>query len=153
MTDAPEIDDGALDQVQRDMLSLADFAYQRLDRRLAGLTDDEYLWKPAEGCWSVRPVGDGRFRADARPPNAPLPDPPPLTTIAWRMCHIIDLLAADRNATWVGLSPAGELVRDGDPGTAAEAISQLGRAYALFRRHVAATGAGELTAPIGPVAG
>lgn len=30
-----------------------------LRARLNGLTDDEYFWEPAPGCWSVRPRGTG----------------------------------------------------------------------------------------------
>jgi hypothetical protein len=58
-------------------------------QRLDGLTDDEYRWEPVAGCWNVR-------HDDASPsgwtvdyPDVP-PDPPPLTTIAWRMLHISD---------------------------------------------------------------
>lgn len=32
--------------------------------RFEGLTDDEYLWEPAPGCWSVRPAPGGRFTID-----------------------------------------------------------------------------------------
>jgi DinB superfamily len=31
----------------------------QLRDRLDGLTDDEYLWEPAAGCWSMRPRGTG----------------------------------------------------------------------------------------------
>jgi hypothetical protein len=34
-------------RIHLDLLGLADFAYQRLHTRLAGLTDEEYLWEPA----------------------------------------------------------------------------------------------------------
>ena len=50
--------------------------------RLDGLTDDEFLWEPVAGCWSVRRGADGRHRAEG-----PWPQPgaaPPVTTIAWR---------------------------------------------------------------------
>lgn len=60
-----------------------------LERRLVGLTDEEFFWQPCAGCWSVRPSPD---------PAAPggwimdypdeVPDPPPVTTIAWRLLHI-----------------------------------------------------------------
>lgn len=53
--------------------------------RFEGLTDDEYLWEPAPGCWSVRPAPGGRFTIDWVRPE---PQPPPVTTIAWRLCHI-----------------------------------------------------------------
>ena len=31
---------------------------------VADLSDEEYLWEPVPGCWSVRPDGDGGFRAE-----------------------------------------------------------------------------------------
>src|ERR1051325_4195881 len=56
---------------------------------LEGLTDDEYFWEPAPGCWSVRDV-DGRWQ----PEREKVDPPPPFTTIAWRMCHIGEVLGA-----------------------------------------------------------
>jgi hypothetical protein len=102
----------ALQRIQQDLLDLADFGYGRLRRRLAGLTDEEYRWEPAPGCWSVRPASDRTYRLDGSPRPV---DPPPLTTIAWRICHIIDLLAADRNATWIGVEPVPAWHDDGVP--------------------------------------
>jgi hypothetical protein len=128
-----------------DLLDLADFVYQRLRTRLDGLTDEEYLWEPAPDCWSVRPTGDGTFHADGA---ALPPEPAPLTTIAWRLSHVIDLLAAERNATWLGLTPTG--TPGGTPGTAGEAIAQLEQAYASFRGHLDKA---ELSEMIGPVGG
>jgi hypothetical protein len=141
----------ALERVKQDLLGLADFAYERLRRRVDGLTDEEYFWEPAPGCWSVRPAGNGTFRFEGA--GAGRVEPAPLTTIAWRMAHLIDLMAGERNATWIAVTPLGGLDRDGEPGTAAEAIDQLERAYALFRKHVAAADADGLTQPMGPVAG
>jgi hypothetical protein len=142
--------DKTLERVKDDLLDLADFAYQRLHGRVTGLTDEEYLWEPAPYCWSVRPVGDGTFRADGT--DLP-PEPAPLTTIAWRLSHLIGLLAAVRNATWLGVTPVGPPDRSGDPGTAAAAISQLAEAFASFRRHLQDADAAELGAPVGPVGG
>lgn len=71
-----------------------DFALDRLVRRLDGLTDDEYFWEPVSGCWSVRPrkrskagmlMGSGDWVIEF---DRPEPDPPPFTTIAWRMAHL-----------------------------------------------------------------
>jgi hypothetical protein len=79
--------------------------HEHLRPGLDGLTDDEYLWEPAPGCWSLRP------RADARTPMAagggdvvadfafPEPDPAPVTTIAWRMGHLIVGVFGERNAS------------------------------------------------------
>jgi hypothetical protein len=140
----------ALQRIQQDLLDLADFGYGRLRHRLAGLTDEEYRWEPAPGCWSVRPASDGTYRLDGSPRPV---DQAPLTTIAWRICHIIDLLADDRNATWIGLESVPAWDGEGVPGSADPAIDQLARAYARFRAFVAASDPAALTAPMGAVAG
>lgn len=69
--------------------------------RLGGLTDEEYLWEPVEGCWSIRAredatsghaVGAGDTVRDLAVPD---PTPAPVTTIAWRLGHIaIDIFGA-----------------------------------------------------------
>jgi hypothetical protein len=42
------------------MLDQLDFYWGfHLQPRLKGLTDEEYLWEPAEGAWSLREDGDG----------------------------------------------------------------------------------------------
>ena len=65
--------------------------------RLDGLAADEYLWEPSRGMWSIR------RRGEAATPNAYGPgewvldhdtsispfDPGPLTTIAWRIGHLL----------------------------------------------------------------
>ena len=61
----------------------------RLLQRLDGLTDDEYRWEPVVGCWNVRASEESPSGWTVDYPEAP-PDPPPLTTIAWRMLHISD---------------------------------------------------------------
>lgn len=43
-----------LERIKQDLLDAADFAFRRLRDRLDGLTDQEYFWEPADGCWSVR---------------------------------------------------------------------------------------------------
>src|SRR5262245_61565337 len=140
----------ALEIIKRDLLTLADFAFDRLRNRVKGMTDEEYFWEPAPGCWSLRRNEDGTYRFETA--GKPV-DPPPLTTIAWRMSHVIYLLAGERNATWIGLTPVGGLDRDGEPGSAAAAAEQLDQAYALFRAHLTAADADGLTTPMGPIAG
>src|SRR5262245_51608746 len=91
----------------------------QLRPRLDGLSDTEYFWEPVEGCWSVRPDANGRYAIDLVRPE---PQPPPVTTIAWRMCHIIGSVLALRNARYFGGVPF-----DGEtfayPGTAREALT------------------------------
>jgi hypothetical protein len=65
----------------------------RLQQRLAGMSDAEFFWEPASGCWTVRqhPALAGRWEIDY---DWPPPEPPPLTTIAWRLVHVA-------NGNWI----------------------------------------------------
>jgi hypothetical protein len=90
------------------LLEQFDFGRERLSDRMTGpdsnsgtgerlpvpaMTDEEYLWEPVPGCWSVRRksagpgpgatelVGTGEWGRDTTWPH---PSPPPVTTIAWR---------------------------------------------------------------------
>lgn len=138
-----------LEIIKRDLLRTADFAFDRLRGRLRGLTDEEYLWEPAPGCWSIR-RHDGGWVAD----GSPVPvKPAPLTTIAWRLDHLIFVLEGERNATWLGVTPVGRLDREGAAPSVDRALSDLESAYDLFRRHVEAADAAGLTAPMGELAG
>jgi hypothetical protein len=57
-----------------------EFAWEHLFLpRMAGLTDEEYLWQPVPGCWSVVLDGDGRWMWQIEYPD---PTPAPFTTIA-----------------------------------------------------------------------
>ncbi|MFE9864741.1 DinB family protein [Streptomyces sp. NPDC005133] len=100
------------------LLQQFDFARGRLADRMTGpvmdsgngtdvevvsMTDEEYLWEPVPGCWSVRRraagpgpgatvlVGAGDWGRDSAQP--PHPAPPPFTTLAWRLSHLSELLA------------------------------------------------------------
>ncbi|HKE66562.1 MAG TPA: DinB family protein [Micromonosporaceae bacterium] len=66
-------------------------AADRLDKRLDGLTDAEFFWAPAAAVWTVHPTADGRARIDY---DWPPPEPPPVTTIAWRLVHLA-------NGNWI----------------------------------------------------
>jgi len=64
----------------------------QLRPRLEGLTDEEYLWEPVPGCWSVREGAiDWAW---------PAPDPAPVTTIAWRLVHVVVGCFGARTATY-----------------------------------------------------
>jgi len=69
-----------------DLLAAAmDEAWESLCRWVEGLSDEEFFWEPVPGCWTVHPDDRGRWIADYATPD---PDPPPFTTIAWRLIHI-----------------------------------------------------------------
>ena len=119
------------------------------------LTDDEYFWEPVSGCWNVRP------RADATTPMAmgggdlvadyelPEPTPPPVTTIAWRLAHLIVGVFGSRNAIHFDGPPAEYPTWVYAP-TAEEALQQLDDAYARWTKGVAGLDAAALERPIGP---
>jgi hypothetical protein len=122
-----------------------DYVWDRLRTRLDGLTDDEYLWQPVGDVWTVRPDGSTwtaeRTRAE--------PDPPPVTTIAWRLWHI----GSDCLATYV--SPAlGDWplpVRGCEwYGQVEPALAALDTAYATFRERVTALGEEGIRTKLGP---
>src|SRR3712207_2001383 len=67
------------------LLAQYDTSYEYLSGRLQGLSEAEYQWEPAEGCWSVRrraeattphPIGAGDWVLDYE--RAEL-DPAPVT--------------------------------------------------------------------------
>ncbi|MCZ2850969.1 DinB family protein [Modestobacter sp. VKM Ac-2978] len=123
-----------------------DEARGRLDQRLAGLGDAEYLDEPVDGAWSVRRGDDGSWTADWA---HPAPDPAPVTTIAWRLWH----LASDCFADYLAQTPSGRpLAVTGREwhGDAASALRDLDTAATAFR--TAMTGLGEqgMWRPLGP---
>ena len=136
-----------------------DFHWQhQLRPRLRGLTDDEYLWQPAPGSWNVR-VRDPR-RPDQMPGSGdftidwmfPEPEPAPVTTIAWRLAHlIVGVLGARVAAHFEG--PPADYLTWRYAGTADEALAQLDRAYTGWAAGVRALDESQLAAPCGPAEG
>ncbi|ETK36205.1 DinB family protein [Microbispora sp. ATCC PTA-5024] len=126
--------------------------------RLDGLTDEEYLWEPVAGCWSVRPrgtgtapasVGDGEYAIDFALPE---PRPAPVTTIAWRLAHVIVGVLGMRSAAHFGGPPVHH---DHFPyaGSAGEALRQLDEAYTVWIEGVRGLGEEGLARPCGPSEG
>jgi DinB superfamily len=130
------------------LLAQYDFGCRRLLDRLTGpgvnsgngvlvavppLTDEEYFWEPVDGCWSIRResdgpakgatglVGAGEWKRDTALPAHP--EPPPFTTIAWRLAHVTEMLVGRADHT-VG---PHTLTRDDITyaGTAADAVEAL----------------------------
>lgn len=130
----------------------------QLRPRLEGLTDEEYLWEPSDHCWSVRPrgsssapvqAGAGDFTIDFAFPE---PDPAPVTSIAWRLGHVIVGVLGARSASHFGGPPC-----DYDSwtfaGTAAEALHQLDDAVRTWSDGVRSLGEEGLARPCGPAEG
>lgn len=126
----------------------------QLRPRLDGLTDDEYLWEPVAGCWSVR------RRADATAPLAtgagdtvidyawPEPVPAPVTTIAWRLGHMAIGIFGERAANHFG--DGGVTYQTTDwPLTAAGGLALLDGWHDAWTAGVSALDADGLARPCG----
>jgi hypothetical protein len=129
----------------------------QLRPRLEGLTDDEYFWEPVPGCWSLRrdPADGGGEAGEDQPGrwtidwSFPPPDPVPVTTIAWRLTHLIVGVFGMRVASHFG-GPATSYDTHRYAGTAAGALQQLDSAYGAWISGVRGLTAERLTAPTGP---
>lgn len=112
----------------------------QLSARLSGLTDDEYLWEPVPGCWTARPRATATTRlANGRGAwvldyDLPDPDPPPFTTIAWRLLHVAMVTAMYADFAFA----AGTLDFDDFdiPPTAAGGITWWTGSLARFRQQL-----------------
>lgn len=141
------------------LLDQLDWHWQhQLRPRLDGLADDEYFWEPVAGCWNVRPrgestaplaAGSGEFTIDFAMPE---PSPAPVTTIAWRLGHVIVGVLGMRVAAHFG-GPAVDYQSFAYAGTAAEALGQLDEAYAAWIDGVRGLGEAGLARPCGPAEG
>jgi hypothetical protein len=126
----------------------------QLRPRLDGLSDAEYFWEPAADGWSIHPrgrsrapiqAGSGAFTIDFALPE---PDPAPVTTIAWRLGHLIVGVLGARVAAHFG-GPPVDYVTFAYAGTAGEALDQLDAAYQRWRDGVAGLSVEELARPVG----
>ncbi len=121
------------------LLDQIDWHWTRQARpRLDGLSDEEYLWEPVADCWSLRPRGTSTAEMQAGAGEwviefaAPEPVPAPVTTIAWRLGHIIVGVLGMRNASHFGREPVDYFSFEYAP-TAPEALAQLDAEYARWR--------------------
>lgn len=134
----------------------------QLRPRLEGLTDDEYRWEPVPGCWTVRPrgqagpdapglvaAGSGEHVIDFAFPE---PTPPPFTTIAWRLGHLIVGVFGERNASHFG-GPEDTYRSHDYAGTAAAALAQLDAAHSRWMAGIASLDEEALAEPCGPAEG
>jgi hypothetical protein len=137
------------------LVDLSDQVWERLRARLDGLTDEEYLWEPAPGCWTIRPRPDGSWASDW---PLPRPELEPFTTLGWRLWHLIDMYGEDRAPQWLDLPPQGDPIGQDDPAgapppTAAAAIALLERAHARWDAHLHLVTEESLGQKVGPAGG
>jgi hypothetical protein len=125
---------------------------------LEGLSDDEYFWEPVPGCWSLRPraestsamaAGSGDLVADFAVPE---PSPAPVTTIAWRIGHLLVGVFGMRNASHFGGPPIDYMTVDW-PTSAAAALERLDAAYDLWMSSISDLDRDALARPIGEAEG
>ncbi|HET7399783.1 MAG TPA: DinB family protein [Intrasporangium sp.] len=130
----------------------------QLRPRLDGLSDDEYLWEPVPGAWTVHPRGEGRTELQGGSGATtidfafPEPQPAPVTTIAWRLAHVVVGVLGTRTQHHFGGPPADYLTFDYAP-TAGAALAQLDEAYAGWRAGVRGWDDEALLEPCGPAEG
>jgi hypothetical protein len=116
-----------------------DFARARLE----GMTDAEYLWEPSPAAWSVRPrgqavtpkaFGPGAWVLDF---DSPEPDPAPVTTMAWRLGHLLSGFAGRWEWTFGDRATEPKDLVDFSP-TAAPALEALWELLDRWRTDVGA---------------
>lgn len=130
----------------------------QLRARLEGMTDEEYRWEPVPGAWSVRPRGTAITPMAAGAGDMvidwayPAPTPAPVTTIAWRLGHVIVGVLGMRNASHFGREPV-DYATFSYAATAAEALAQLSREVDAWLAGVRGLGEDGLDRPCGPAEG
>jgi DinB superfamily len=129
-----------------ELVALLDYAHHRLRDRLEGMSEREYLWEPAPGCWSVRAGEDGVERVDLERGE---PDPAPLTTIAWRLWHIADCLRSYTDRRFEDKQGGGREWTSSPLAAAALVDSEWDR----FVGHVRKLDQADLERPLGPAFG
>lgn len=118
---------------------------KQLRPRLDGLADDEYFWEPVPGCWTVHRDGTIDF-------SFPAPQPEPVTTIAWRLAHLIVGVLAMRTHSHFGGPPADyaswTYATDADG-----ALAQIDEQYTRWTTGVRSLDDDALAKPCGPAEG
>ncbi|MFI6829177.1 DinB family protein [Kribbella sp. NPDC050241] len=125
----------------------------RLRSRMDGLTDDEYFWQPVPDCWTISrrgqssaPIsfGAGEFTMDyGEPPH----EREPVTTIAWRLAHLIGGFASTNGKRFGRDDNSVETFCYA--GTAQEALQQLDDEYETWLNGVRNLGTAGLAQPQG----
>lgn len=139
-------------ELRDELATHSGYVWERTRARLAGLGDDEYVWEPAPGSWSLRERPGGRWRIDL---VLPAPTPAPFTTIAWRIAHLIQCYGQRRNGVMLGVDDGTADLpwRERETGTAGEALDALEGAHQRWVGVLSSLDDAALGAPIGAVGG
>jgi hypothetical protein len=127
------------------VLDAIDHVWNRVRRRITGLSQAEYLWEPVPDCWTVRQVGD-RVVVDWSGED---PDPAPVTTMAWRLYHLAadcfsNYFEEDLGA-WPIATKRGEWTLEVN-----EALELLDAAWGAFRAGLGSLGEQGMWRRLGP---
>jgi hypothetical protein len=110
--------------------------------RLEGLSDDEYLWRPVPDAAGLHDRGNGVWEIDDAESDTP-GGPPKVTTIAWRMAHLVDNMGYRANHFFdAGVDYQWDA-------TAAVGLQQLELAYRTWHSTIAALDGEALLRPLG----
>ncbi len=162
MTNSPQTTTSDLDWTS---LLIEQFQWhwqQQARPRLEGLSDEEYFWEPVQPAWNVRRRSEVRAQ-DAAPIMAGTGDfsidfamevlePPPMTTIAWRLGHVIVGILGERNAAHFG-GPTINYPSFAYAGTAGEALAQLDAGVDRWLCGVEGSSVADLAQPCGETEG
>jgi hypothetical protein len=116
--------------------------------RMAGLTDDEFFWKPVPDAHCLQ-RRDGQLFCDW-PPGSQGEAIPPVTTIAWRMAHIAQGCFESRWHTYFGDGPLADWQELPFVDNAADALAYLEDWKAKWCAALVAAGEDGLWREIGP---
>lgn len=132
-----------------ELIDQLDFYWKHFRPRLDGMTDDEYFWEPVPGCWTVRPQPDSSVTRDFEFPE---PSPTPVTTIAWRLCHLAGDCFEMRASNHFG-DGSYRMDRTWWPTTAADALAYLDTQYTAWRAGIEGLDEHGLAQPVGEAEG
>lgn len=130
--------------------------------RLDGLTDREYHWEPVADSWGVRrrdaasgaeQPGSGDWTCDF---SYPEPDPAPVTTIAWRIAHVVvGVFGARAQAHFDATFEwgAADYQEWAYAGSADEGLAQLDATYLAWTDGVRGLTVDDLARQVGPAEG
>lgn len=119
-----------------------DLAWALTDLHLTALTEDDFWWKPADLCWTVRRDDAGQWHADFADVE---PDPVPVPTIAWLTWHIDYWWSAALDSLQ-GRSPRGAADVTWS-GSGSAAVAQVRSLAERWRNLLAELSADDLTGP------